>query len=129
MKDDILIVFSFLYCSKGLICILDGSIIWQQFIPDMAAFITNGKTVLYMQRSVAHFPLVPQYVVVGRSRSGQGSVVFTFNPSTGKSIDPDMPHGETLPYNILQTMLLPYHGKYVKIFKGRKSFSRLHGCM
>ena len=66
---------------------------------------------LYMQRSVAHFPLAPQYVVVGRSQSRQGSVVFTFNPSTGKSIDPDTPHGVTLPYNILQTMLLPYHGK------------------
>jgi hypothetical protein len=81
----------------------------------MAAFLTNGKSVLYMQRSVAHFPLAPQCVVVGRSRSGQGSVVFTFNPSTGKSVDPDMPHGTTLPYDILQTMLLSYHGKTTQI--------------
>lgn len=64
-----------------------------------------------MQRSVAHFPLAPQCVVVGRSRSGQGSVLFTFNPSTGQSIDPRKPHGERLPYNIHQAMLLPYHGK------------------
>ncbi|XP_028413058.1 ER membrane protein complex subunit 1-like [Dendronephthya gigantea] len=88
---------------------IDGSIIWQQFIPDMAPFVTNGKSLLYMQRSVAHFPLVPQCVVVGRSQSGQGSVMFTFNPSTGQSIDPRTPHGERLPYNIHQTMLLPYH--------------------
>ena len=89
----------------------DGSIIWQQFIPDMTPFVKNGKSMLYIQRSVAHFPLVPQCVVVGRSRSGQGSIIFTFNPSTGKSINSEMPHGVLLSYNILQTILLPYHGK------------------
>lgn len=77
----------------------------------MAPFITNGKSLLYMQRSVAHFPLAPQCVVVGRSRSGHGSVLFTFNPSTGKSIDPETPNGVTLPFNIIQAMLLPYQGK------------------
>lgn len=77
----------------------------------MAPFITNGKSLLYMQRSVAHFPLAPQCVVVGRSRSGKGSVLFTFNPSTGKSIDPETPNAVTLPFNIMQAMLLPYQGK------------------
>ena len=94
-----------------LFSILDGSIIWQQFIPNMAPFVTNGKSLLYMQRSVAHFPLAPQCVVVGRSRSDQGSVLFTFNPSTGKSIDPETPSGVTLPFNTIQVMLLPYQGK------------------
>ena len=64
-----------------------------------------------MQRSVAHFPLVPQCVVLGKSRSGQGSILFTFNPSTGKSVDKDFPLGVKLPYNVLQTLMLAHHGE------------------
>ena len=92
----------------------DGSIIWKYFLPDLAPFTQNNKqySLLYTQRTVAHFPLTAQCVVLGRSRSAEGSLLHVFNPITGKPIGPGHPKGNQLQYRVIQSMLLPHTGKY-----------------
>ena len=92
----------------------DGSIIWKYFLPDLAPFTQNNKgySLLYTQRTVAHFPLTAQCVVLGRSRSADGSLLHVFNPITGKPIGPGHPKGNQLLYRVIQSMLLPHTGKY-----------------
>ena len=92
----------------------DGSIIWKYFLPDLAPFTQNNKrySLLYTQRTVAHFPLTAQCVVLGKSRSAEGSLLHVFNPITGKPIGPGHPKGNQLLYRVIQSMLLPHTGKY-----------------
>ena len=44
-------------------------------------------------------------------------MLFTFNPSSGKSVDKDLPFGQNLPYDVEQTILLPHHGKQFSLYK------------
>ena len=92
----------------------DGSIIWKYFLPDLAPFTQNNKqySLLYTQRTVAHFPLTAQCVVLGKSRSAEGSLLHVFNPITGKPIGPGHPKGNQLSYRVIQSMLLPHTGRY-----------------
>ena len=107
----------------------DGSIIWKYFLPDLAPFTQNNKqySLLYTQRTVAHFPLTAQCIVLGRSRSAEGSLLHVFNPITGKPIGPGHPKGNQLQYRVIQSMLLPHTGKtsvvsfYPGVGKGRDS--------
>jgi hypothetical protein len=91
----------------------DGSILWQYFLPNLVPFSNNGKKfyLLYTQRTVAHFPLSAQCVVLGKSRSSGGTILHVFNPMNGKSLDETAPQGTLLPYKVVQAMLLPQIGK------------------
>lgn len=91
----------------------DGSIIWKYFLPDLTPFTQNKKqySLLYTQRTVAHFPLTAQCVVLGKSRSAEGSFLHVFNPITGKPIGPGHPKGNQLQYRVIQSMLLPHTGR------------------
>ena len=85
---------------------------WRYFLPDLAPFSNNGKLYnsLYAQRTVAHFPLTAQNVVLGRSRSTDGTLLHVFDPITGKPIGTGGPRGTLLPYKVLQAMILPHTG-------------------
>ena len=91
-----------------------GSIIWQYFLPNLAPFSVNNKqySLLYTQRTVAHFPQPAQCVVLGKSRTSDGTVLYIFNPITGKPIGPGHAKGTQLPYKVVQAMLLPHTGRF-----------------
>ena len=90
----------------------DGSIVWKYFLPSLAPFTQNDKQIslLYTQRTVAHFPLTAQCVVLGKSRTSEDSLLHVFNPITGKPIGPGHLKGNQLPYKVVQSMLLPHTG-------------------
>ena len=69
---------------------------------------------LFVQRGTAHFPLPPQCVAVGRKKSGKGTLVYAFNPLTGKPADKNHPDGLLFPYDIVQVSLLPLTGKFYR---------------
>ena len=92
----------------------EGKIIWSQFLPDFSPYHSKDggeRTVLFVQRGTAHFPLPPQCVAVGKKKSGKGTLVYAFNPLTGKPADKDHPNGLLFPYDIVQVSLLPLTGK------------------
>lgn len=90
----------------------DGSIVWKYYLPSLVPFTQNEKQIslLYTQRTVAHFPLTAQCVVLGKSRTSEGSLLHVFNPITGKPIGPGHLKGNQLPYKVVQSMLLPHTG-------------------
>ena len=96
-----------------MFCFLDGIIVWRYYLPNLAPFSTHGRvfSVLYEQRTVAHFPLTAQCLVLGKSQSSEGSMVYVFNPITGKPIGTSPRTGTLLPYKVLQSMMLPHTGK------------------
>ena len=65
---------------------------------------------LFVQRGTAHFPLPPQCVVVGKKKSGKGTLVFAFNPLTGKPADKQNSNGIVFSFDIVQVSLLPLTG-------------------
>lgn len=67
---------------------------------------------LFVQRGTAHFPLPPQCVAVGKKKSGTGTLVYAFNPLTGKPADRENPNGLLFPYDIVQVSLLPLTGSF-----------------
>ncbi|XP_029195823.2 ER membrane protein complex subunit 1-like [Acropora millepora] len=96
----------------------DGSIVWKYFLPSLAPFTQNDKQIslLYTQRTVAHFPLTAQCVVLGKSRTSEDSLLHVFNPITGKPIGPGHLKGNQLPYKVVQSMLLPHtDAKHTKL--------------
>ncbi|XP_068727259.1 ER membrane protein complex subunit 1-like [Montipora capricornis] len=96
----------------------DGSIVWKYFLSSLAPFTQNGKqsSLLYTQRTVAHFPLTAQCVVLGKSRTSEGSLLHVFNPVTGKPIGPGHLKGNQLSYKVIQSMLLPHtDAKHTKL--------------
>lgn len=96
----------------------DGSIVWKYFLPALAPFSQNEKkySLLYTQRTVAHFPLTAQCIVLGKSRTSEGSLIHVFNPITGKPTSPGHLKGNQLPYRVVQSMLLPHtDAKHTKI--------------
>ncbi|KAL9950542.1 hypothetical protein ACROYT_G043054 [Oculina patagonica] len=96
----------------------DGSIVWKYFLPSLAPFSQNDKqySLLYTQRTVAHFPLTAQCVVLGKSRTSDGSLLHVFNPITGKPIGPGHHRGNQLPYRVAQSLLLPHtDAKHTKL--------------
>lgn len=92
----------------------DGSIVWKYFLPALAPFSQNEKkySLLYTQRTVAHFPLTAQCIVLGKSRTSEGSLIHVFNPITGKPTSPGHLKGNQLPYRVVQSMLLPHTGTF-----------------
>ena len=116
----------------------DGSIVWKYFLPSLAPFTQNDKQIslLYTQRTVAHFPLTAQCVVLGKSRTSEDSLLHVFNPITGEPLQlnnfriwdftnlppfktsvppfktsvPSHLKGNQLPYKVVQSMLLPHTG-------------------
>ena len=78
---------------------------------------------LYVQRTTAHFPLPPQCVVVGKKKSGHGTLVYAFNPMTGQPADSKNKDGITFPYDIVQVSLLPLTGnKFLWYFMSSQNF-------
>lgn len=96
----------------------DGSIIWKYFLPNLAPFSQNSKqySLLYTQRTVAHFPLIAQCVVLGKSRASDESLLHVFNPITGKPIGPGYLKGNQLSYRVVQSMLLPHTGMSLIVY-------------
>lgn len=92
----------------------DGSIVWKYFLPALAPFSQNEKkySLLYTQRTVAHFPLTAQCIVLGKSRTSEGSLIHVFNPITGKPTTTGHLKGNQLPYRVVQSMLLPHTGTF-----------------
>jgi len=78
----------------------------------LAPFSNNDKNfyLLYTQRTVAHFPLPAQCVILGKSRQTGGTILHVLNPVNGKSLDKKAPKGTVLPFKVAQAMLLPQIG-------------------
>mgnify|MGYP001792653882 CR=1 FL=1 len=107
----------------------DGSIVWRYYLPNLAPFIhsTHVFSVLYEQRTVAHFPLPAQCMVLGQSRSSDGCMVYVFNPITGKPVGASSRTGTVLPYKVIQSMILPHTGKRF-LLKKHNSFKKKKTC-
>ncbi|EDO46898.1 predicted protein [Nematostella vectensis] len=107
----------------------DGSVLWETFLPGLKPFSHNNKEfhLLYTQRTVAHFPLPAQCVIIGKSGSTNNSVLHVFNPISGKPLDEDNPQGNILPFKVMQTMLMPHlDNKHAKILLLLDSEKNVH---
>ncbi|XP_002731135.3 ER membrane protein complex subunit 1-like [Saccoglossus kowalevskii] len=85
----------------------DGSIIWRQFIPNLQYFERSKTLPLFIQRTTAHFPHPPQAAIVGRDKISGQTLMYSFNPITGKPSDVKNPLGKVLNYQLQQVTLLP----------------------
>ncbi|KAL4220987.1 DUF1620 superfamily [Mactra antiquata] len=87
---------------------INGHIAWQHFVPELNPFDRFGKekVILHVQRTTAHFPHLPQCVVLGKNKVSGRAHVFAFNPINGQRISQMPVGGLHLPYNIVQSFLL-----------------------
>ncbi|XP_071110229.1 ER membrane protein complex subunit 1-like [Haliotis cracherodii] len=85
-----------------------GKLVWQQFLPELSPFdrYSKQRLVLYTQRTTAHFPLLPQCVVVGKSRKTGNGFLYAFDPVTGSPVEGLPTHGLDLGYDVIQAALL-----------------------
>ncbi|KAL5013663.1 hypothetical protein ScPMuIL_007933 [Solemya velum] len=83
-------------------------IVWQHFLPDLSPFNRYGEPnlLLYTQRTTAHFPHPPQYVVIGRNKKSGRGMVFAFNPITGEALNGQPSSGLHLNYELSQAAIL-----------------------
>ncbi|XP_060066687.1 ER membrane protein complex subunit 1-like [Ylistrum balloti] len=86
----------------------NGHVQWSVYLPDLIAFRSNDKEkiLLFVQRTTAHFPNLPQCVIIGKNkRTGQG-LLYAFNPISGQPVG-DVPYGGlNLDYNVRQAFMI-----------------------
>jgi len=94
----------------GIYTSANGQILWSFFLPQSAAFSTNGSpsVSLFLQRSASHVSHEAQAVFVSRSALHEdASFVFFFNPLTGQASRDQPKEGLQLNYRIQQAFLTP----------------------
>ncbi|KAF2360185.1 Pyrrolo-quinoline quinone repeat [Trinorchestia longiramus] len=84
---------------------LSGAVVWSEYLPAVQP-LPSQKMLLFLQRSVAHFPHPPQMVLVAMHKGSCEGVVHTFNPLTGESTGKGL---QVLPYRISQTSMLAHN--------------------
>ncbi|XP_033108081.1 ER membrane protein complex subunit 1-like, partial [Anneissia japonica] len=88
----------------------DGSIFWSHFSPSLATFQdgSKSKVALFIQRTTAHFPNPPLCTVVGRHRISGLTLIYSFNPITGKPTAEfeQFPNGKELQFKLKQLSMV-----------------------
>uniref|UniRef100_A0A2P2I5T1 ER membrane protein complex subunit 1 n=1 Tax=Hirondellea gigas TaxID=1518452 RepID=A0A2P2I5T1_9CRUS len=80
-------------------------VVWSSYQPRVRALPT-GKMLLYLQRTVAHFPHPAQMALVAMQQGNCNAVVYTFNPLTGEPMTGGL---QLLPYRVSQASMLHHN--------------------
>lgn len=96
--------------APGKILALDnwsGAVVWSVYLPSVRP-LPSSKLLLFLQRTVAHFPHPAQMALVAMQKDSCAGAVFTFNPLSGEPAGGGL---QLLPYRISQTSMLVQNDK------------------
>ncbi|EDV23975.1 uncharacterized protein TRIADDRAFT_37902 [Trichoplax adhaerens] len=86
-----------------------GDIVWKHYLHNLAPFneYGNPRILLFEQRTTAHYPLPPRCIVLGNAKNDDGkSLIYVFNPLTGKAFKDSETDGVLVDHKIKQAMIL-----------------------
>ena len=88
----------------------DGDIVWAHFLKDISPEAVESHTMIFEQRTTAHFPLPPQCIVVSSlsdNEENRRTAIYVFNPLNGKGLEKPV---STHSYDVLHVAELPFEG-------------------